>query len=80
MLWSASCILPLNKLRRSGDTVETVGLDALLRGQDGAKVVLRITKPTGETVDVPVEHTMSRDQVNWFLAGMFSSHEAVESR
>lgn len=49
----------------SGDIVETVGLNQLLRGDSKAQVALRITKKDGgEIVEVPVEHTLSPDQVS----------------
>jgi len=52
-----------------GDIVETVGLDRLLRGDEAAKIELKVTKSDGMVHNIPVEHTMSGDQLAYFLAG-----------
>ncbi|KAI6133232.1 hypothetical protein EDD16DRAFT_1734858 [Pisolithus croceorrhizus] len=53
----------------SGDTVETMGVAALLGGDPNATIKLRVLKRSGETIEIPVKHTMSSDQLNWFRAG-----------
>ncbi|KAI5991610.1 aconitate hydratase [Pisolithus albus] len=53
----------------SGDTVETVSVAALLGGDPNAAIKLRVLKRSGEVIEMPVKHTMSADQVNWFRAG-----------
>lgn len=53
----------------SGDTVETVGVAALLGGDPNAAIKLRVLKRSGEVIELPVKHTMSTDQLNWFQAG-----------
>lgn len=51
------------------DTVETKGVEDLLTGNVDAKISLKVTKPSGETFNVPVRHTMSADQIDWLRAG-----------
>ncbi|KAL1997711.1 hypothetical protein VTN02DRAFT_992, partial [Thermoascus thermophilus] len=52
------------------DAVDTVGLyDVLTSGGQG-QVRLRVRKHrTGETIEIPVNHTLSRDQCGFILAG-----------
>ncbi|GAA98776.1 uncharacterized protein L969DRAFT_18393 [Mixia osmundae IAM 14324] len=52
-----------------GDIVSTIGLDALLRGNEQAKLHVSVKKADGTELHLPVEHTMSADQIGWFLAG-----------
>ena len=58
----------------AGDVVETLGLADLLAGSPGATIRLRVTRRSGETFEVPVRHTMSTDQIKWFLAGSALNH------
>lgn len=52
------------------DQVDTVGLYSLLTSGGAGQVSLRVTKhKTGETFDVAVKHTLSRDQCDFILAG-----------
>lgn len=51
------------------DEVETVGLAKILDGDLNAQVTLRVTKSSGETVDIPTKHTLSSDQVDWIAQG-----------
>ena len=52
------------------DTVDTVGLYDLLRNGGEGEIKLRVTKHrTGETFDIPVNHTLSKDQCGFILAG-----------
>ncbi|KAH7915332.1 aconitate hydratase [Hygrophoropsis aurantiaca] len=53
----------------SGDMIQTVGLTDLIRGKQDAVVRLQVTKSDGETYEIPTQHTMSVDQLNWFCAG-----------
>ena len=53
----------------SGDTVETIGLEGLLNGDSSAPILLRVTKHSGETFEIPTKHTMSADQLKWLRAG-----------
>ena len=46
----------------AGDIVETVGLNAVLRGDVSAQVHVRVTKPDGSSSQIPVRHTISKDQ------------------
>lgn len=62
-------------MSRGGDIIETVGLDGLLRGTSDGKLQLKITNPSSqESVMVPVEHTMSGDQIDWLKAGSALNH------
>ncbi|KAJ5909013.1 hypothetical protein N7495_001695 [Penicillium taxi] len=53
------------------DVVDTVGLyDVLKAGGEGKQIQLRVTKrKTGESFLVPVQHTLSKDQCAFILAG-----------
>ena len=53
----------------SGDLIETVGLGDLLNGKADATIRLRITRRSGESFEMPVQHTMSADQLRWLHAG-----------
>lgn len=55
--------------RSGGDLIETVGLDKLLRGDESATISLKVTKKDGSSLNIPVEHTMSGDQIEWMKAG-----------
>ncbi|KAL7275980.1 aconitate hydratase [Rhizina undulata] len=51
------------------DEVDTVGLlEMLKKGGDG-EVSLKVTKKGGEVINIPVKHTMSKDQCGFVLAG-----------
>ncbi len=52
------------------DKVSTVGLEAILDGTSTSdKVTLKVTKPSGETIDVECRHTLSADQIEWLRFG-----------
>lgn len=52
------------------DSVDTVGLYDVLKSGGEGKVALRVTKMKGEkTFDIPVKHTLSKDQCGFILAG-----------
>lgn len=52
------------------DSVDTVGLYELLTSGGRGNVSLKVTKrATGETVHIPVKHTLSKDQCGFILAG-----------
>ncbi|ORY21158.1 putative aconitate hydratase [Naematelia encephala] len=52
------------------DHVETIGLKDVLEGTATSdKIILRVTKPDGTTVEVEARHTLSADQVEWLRAG-----------
>ncbi|KAI6045014.1 hypothetical protein EDC04DRAFT_2865497 [Pisolithus marmoratus] len=53
----------------SGDTIETMGVATLLGGDPNAAIKLRVLKRSGEVIEIPVKHTMSADQLNWFRTG-----------
>jgi homoaconitase len=55
----------------AGDVVETVGLNELLRGNVDAQIKIRVTKSSGDVVEIPVEHTVSADQVSPQVAVQF---------
>jgi homoaconitase len=38
-------------------------------GQGGGEIVLKVTKKDGEVRDIRCRHTMSKDQVRWFVNG-----------
>lgn len=51
------------------DRVETVGLYETLQAGGQGDVQLKVTKKTGETVMIPVQHGLSKDQCGFILAG-----------
>ncbi|KIY65516.1 aconitate hydratase [Cylindrobasidium torrendii FP15055 ss-10] len=59
----------------AGDTVETIGLDALLKEQtQDALVDIKVTRRSGETFTIKARHTMSSDQLKWLRAGSALNH------
>ncbi|CDK30036.1 unnamed protein product [Kuraishia capsulata CBS 1993] len=55
----------------SCDLLETVGLKELIekRGDNGGSLTVKVTKRNGETFEIQTKHTMSEDQVDFFVAG-----------
>lgn len=55
----------------SGDVLETVGLvDLVAKGGDnGGELDIKITKPSGDSFVIKANHTMSKDQIEFFKAG-----------
>ncbi len=54
----------------AGDEVATVGLYEMLKNGGQGEVSLRVTKSdSGEVIDVPVKHAVSKDQAGFILAG-----------
>lgn len=51
------------------DRVDTVGLYETLQAGGQGSVQLKVTKKRGETVMVPVQHGLSKDQCGFILAG-----------
>jgi homoaconitase len=51
------------------DEVETVGLYGVLRNGGKGDVKLKVTKRDGKVVEIPVRHTLSKDQCGFILAG-----------
>ncbi|EEP77099.1 aconitate hydratase [Uncinocarpus reesii 1704] len=52
------------------DSVDSVGLFDLLQNGGQGEVKLRVTKKNGETLNIPVKHTLSKDQCGFILAGV----------
>ena len=51
------------------DSVETVGLYDMLKNGGKGDVSLKLTKRSGEVIDIPVKHTFSPDQASFVIAG-----------
>lgn len=51
------------------DIVDTVGLYDVLQAGGQGSIELKVTKKSGETVMIPVNHTLSKDQCGFVLAG-----------
>lgn len=53
------------------DTVDTKGIREMINsgGQGGGEIVLKVTKKNGEVKEIRCRHTMSKDQVRWFVNG-----------
>lgn len=51
------------------DSVETVGLHDMLKNGGKGDVSLKLTKRSGEVIDIPVKHTFSPDQASFVIAG-----------
>jgi homoaconitase len=47
-------------------------------GESGIK--LRVTKPSGEVVEIETKHTMSPDQVEWLRAGSALNYIGEQAR
>lgn len=50
----------------SDDRVSLVGLTELA---PGSTITLKVKKPSGEEVSIPLNHTMNEQQIGWFKAG-----------
>jgi homoaconitase len=53
----------------SGDLIDTIGLNELIRGDAGAQLKVRVKKPDGQEEILEVKHTMSSGQIGWLKAG-----------
>ena len=64
------------------DKIETIGLKSLLSGENIGEsgIKLRVTKPTGEVVEIETKHTMSPDQVEWLRAGSALNYIGEQAR
>jgi aconitase A len=53
------------------DRIDTTGIRDMIKsgGQGGGKIVLKVIKKDGTVREVPCQHTMSKDQVRWFVNG-----------
>ncbi|OAP60889.1 aconitate hydratase, mitochondrial [Fonsecaea erecta] len=51
------------------DHVDTEGLWDVLKNDGQGEINLRVTKKNGETFTIPVNHTLSKDQCGFILAG-----------
>jgi homoaconitase len=51
------------------DSVDTVGLYDVLKNGGKGEITLKVTKKSGESFDVLVKHTLSKDQCGFILAG-----------
>lgn len=60
----------------SGDVLETLNLRDMVakNGDNGGIIKLRVHKRNGETFEIDVKHTMSKDQVDFFKAGSAINH------
>jgi homoaconitase len=61
------------------DKVETLGLESLLTNGAG-EIKLKVTKPSGEVVEVQTKHTMSVDQLEWLRAGSALNYIGEQAR
>ena len=64
------------------DKIETIGLKSLLSGENIGEsgIKLRVTKPSGEVVEIETKHTMSPDQVEWLRAGSALNYIGEQAR
>ncbi len=53
------------------DKVDTRGIREMISsgGQGGGEITLKVTKKNGEVKEIRCRHTMSKDQVRWFVNG-----------
>jgi homoaconitase len=53
------------------DKIDTQGIRGMIDagGQGGGEIVLKVTTKHGEVKEIRCRHTMSRDQVRWFVNG-----------
>ncbi|KAI2279549.1 aconitate hydratase [Ophidiomyces ophidiicola] len=62
------------------DSVDTVGLYDLLQNGGQGDVKLLVFKRSGETLEIPVKHTLSKDQCGFILAGSALNLLAAKAR
>jgi aconitase A len=64
------------------DQIETIGLKSLLSGENIGEsgIRLKVTKPSGEVVEIETKHTMSPDQVEWLRAGSALNYIGEQAR
>ncbi|KAJ7597249.1 aconitase family-domain-containing protein [Mycena floridula] len=58
----------------AGDILETVGLEELMKGNADARLKVKVTTRSGDHFEIPVNHTMSTDQLKWLYAGSALNH------
>ncbi|KAF8527836.1 aconitate hydratase [Hysterangium stoloniferum] len=58
----------------AGDSIETMGLESVFNGDSSAIIRLRVTKVTGDVLELDTKHTMSLDQLKWLRAGSALNH------
>jgi aconitate hydratase len=56
------------------DRVSILGLTSLAPGKS---LTLRVKKPSGQAVDIKVNHTFNDNQIKWFKAGSALNHMAL---
>lgn len=62
------------------DKVTTIGLSDLLNGKADGVVSLKVTRPSGESYEIPTQHTMSADQLEWLRAGSALNYIGQQAR
>lgn len=60
----------------SGDILETLNLREMIskNGDNGGIIRIGVTKPSGEKFSIITNHTMSQDQIAFFIAGSAINH------
>jgi homoaconitase len=61
------------------DKVTTSGLSSLLQNGSG-EIVLQVTRPSGEKIEIKTSHTMSKDQLEWLRAGSALNYIGEQAR
>ena len=53
------------------DKIDSKGVRDMIDagGEGGGEIILKVTKKNGETKEIRCHHTMSKDQVRWFVNG-----------
>ena len=53
------------------DKIDTKGIREMINsgGQGGGEIILKVTKKDGDVKEILCRHTMSKDQVRWFVNG-----------
>ncbi|KAJ2232989.1 Aconitate hydratase mitochondrial [Coemansia sp. RSA 1286] len=59
------------------DKLSILGLKTLTPGKP---LTLRVTKPSGESTDIVVDHTFNENQITWFHAGSALNHIAKSNK
>ncbi|KAJ2707455.1 Aconitate hydratase mitochondrial, partial [Coemansia spiralis] len=59
------------------DKLSILGLKTLTPGKP---LTLRVAKPSGETIDITVDHTFNENQITWFHAGSALNHIAKSNK
>ncbi|WWC92543.1 aconitate hydratase, mitochondrial [Kwoniella dendrophila CBS 6074] len=63
------------------DKVSTIGLDKIMNNTSSSDILkLRVERPSGEIEEIPVRHTLSKDQIEWLRYGSALNYIGAKAR